>query len=47
MIFNQRMQIEVQIGAVVENHSKLLKMSKEENKAADEADPSLRFMKQG
>ena len=43
----QRMQIEVQIGAVVENHSKLLKMSKEENKAADEADPSLRFMKQG
>ncbi len=43
----QRMQIEVQIGAVIENHSKLLKMSKEENKAADEADPALRFMKQG
>ncbi|SMD02554.1 cell division initiation protein [Desulfocicer vacuolatum DSM 3385] len=43
----QRMQIEVQIGAVIENHSKLLKMSIEENKAADEADPSLKFMKQG
>ena len=41
----QRMQIEVQIGAVIENHSKLLEMSKEENKSADEADPALRFMK--
>jgi len=43
----QRMQIEVQIGAVLENHSKMLKMSKEENKAADEIDPSIRFIKQG
>lgn len=42
----QRMQIEVQIGAVIESHSKLLEMSKKENKAADEADSSIRFMRQ-
>ena len=41
----QRMQIEVQIGAIIENHSKLLEMSKEENKAIEEADASLKFMK--
>lgn len=42
----QRMQIEVQIGAVIENHAKLLEMSKEENKAMEETDASIRFMKQ-
>lgn len=43
----QRMQIEVQIGAVIEGHSKLLEMTKEENKNADQADTALRFIKQG
>ena len=43
----QRMQIEVQVGAVIEGHSKLLEMTKEENKNADEADTALRFINQG
>jgi len=42
----QRMQIEVQIGSVLETHSKLLEMSKEESKASDAKDSTLRFMKQ-
>lgn len=42
----QRMQIEVQISAVIESHSKLLEISKEENKAAEETDAKLRFFKQ-
>jgi len=42
----QRMQIEMQISTVVESHSKLLEMSKEENKASDATDSSLRFIKQ-
>jgi len=41
----QRMQIEVQIGSVIENHSKLLEMSKQESKASDEADSNLKFFK--
>ncbi len=43
----QRMQIEVQISSVIESHSKLLDMGKEENKVTDEIDSSLRFIKQG
>ncbi len=42
----QRMQIEMQISTVIESHSKLLEMSKEENKASDATDSSLRFIKQ-
>ena len=42
----QRMQIEMQISTVVESHSKLLEMSKEESKASDATDSSLRFIKQ-
>jgi cell division initiation protein len=42
----QRMQIEIQISTVVESHSKLLEMSKEESKASDATDSSLRFIKQ-
>ena len=32
----QRIQLEMQISAVLESHSKMLEMTKEENKAADE-----------
>jgi len=42
----QRMQIEMQISTVIESHSKLLEMSKEESKASDATDSSLRFIKQ-
>lgn len=42
----QRIQLEMQIGAVLESHSKLLEMTKEENKAADESDVSLKFIRQ-
>lgn len=42
----QRMQIEVQISSIIETHSKLLEMSKAENKAADETDRTLRVLKQ-
>jgi len=42
----QRMQIEVQIGSVLESHSKLLEMSKEDSKASDAKDSTIRFMKQ-
>lgn len=42
----QRMQLEMQIGSVIESHSKLLEMTKEENKAADENDPNLKFISQ-
>ena len=41
----QRMQIEVQIGSVLESHSKLLEMSQEDSKASDEADSTLKFFK--
>ncbi len=41
----QRMQIEVQIGSVLESHSKLLEMSKGESKVSDEADSTLKFFK--
>ncbi|MBW2654654.1 MAG: DivIVA domain-containing protein [Deltaproteobacteria bacterium] len=42
----QRIQLEMQISAVLESHSKLLEMTKEENKAADETDSTLKFIKQ-
>ena len=42
----QRIQLEMQIGAVLESHSKMLEMTKEENKAADETDSTLKFIKQ-
>lgn len=40
----QRIQLEMQIGAVLESHSKMLEMTKEENKAADETDSTLKFI---
>ena len=42
----QRIQLEMQISAVLESHSKMLEMTKQENKAADETDSTLKFMKQ-
>jgi cell division initiation protein len=41
----QRVQLEMQISAVLESHSKMLEMTKGENKAADETDATLRFIK--
>lgn len=42
----QRIQLEMQISAVLETHSKMLEMTKQENKAADETDATLKFMRQ-
>ena len=42
----QRIQLEMQISAVLESHSKMIEMTKEENKAADESDSALKFIKQ-
>jgi cell division initiation protein len=42
----QRMQIEVQIGSVIEAHSKLLELSKESAKEMDEEDAKVRVLKQ-
>ena len=42
----QRMQIEVQIGSIVEAHGKLLDISKEGTKAMDEEDAKLKLLKQ-
>ena len=42
----QRIQIEMQISSVIEAHSKLIEMGKEENKAADETDLKIRFINQ-
>lgn len=41
----QRIQLEMQISSVLESHSKLLEMTKEENKAADESDSALKFIR--
>ncbi len=41
----QRIQLEMQIGSVLESHSNLLEMTKEENKAADESDAAVRFIR--
>lgn len=42
----QRTQLEMQISSVIETHSKMLEMTKEENKAADESDATLKFLRQ-
>jgi cell division initiation protein len=42
----QRMQIEIQISSVIETHSRLLEMSKAENKSAEQNDSALLFLKQ-
>jgi cell division initiation protein len=41
----QRMQIDVQIRSIIEAHSKLLEMSKEEMQAFDEKDSKLKFLR--
>ncbi|MGD9822882.1 DivIVA domain-containing protein [Desulfobacter sp.] len=41
----QRLQLEMQISSVIDSHSKLLEMTKEENKAADESDAALKFIR--
>ncbi len=42
----QRTQIEVQIGSVIEAHSKLLEISKESTKETDEEDAKIKVLKQ-
>lgn len=42
----QRIQLEMQISSVLESHSKLLEMTKHENKAADETDTTIKFIRQ-
>ncbi len=42
----QRIQLEMQISAVLESHSKMLEMTKEENKVSDETDSTIKFIKQ-
>ncbi len=42
----QRIQLEMQISSVLESHSKMLEMTKEENQAADETDSTLKFINQ-
>ena len=42
----QRMQIEVQIGSIIEGHTKLLKIGKEAMKATDEEDSKLKLLQQ-
>lgn len=42
----QRMQIEVQVGSIIEAHTKLLEMSKEEARKIDEEDSKLKLFKQ-
>lgn len=42
----QRIQLEMQISAVLESHAKMLEMTKEENQAADETDKTLKFINQ-
>ena len=42
----QRMQIEVQIGAIIEAHTKLLEMGKEGMRAMDEEDAKLKLLQQ-
>jgi cell division initiation protein len=41
----QRIQLEMQISSVLESHSKMLEMTIEENKAADESDTALKFIR--
>ena len=42
----QRVQIEVQIGSIIESHSKLLEISKEGQKAMDEEDSKIKLLQQ-
>lgn len=42
----QRMQIEVQIGSVIEAHGKLLEISKEGMKATDDEDSKIKLLQQ-
>jgi cell division initiation protein len=42
----QRMQIEVQVRSILESHSKLLEIGKEETKIMDEEDAKLKLLKQ-
>jgi cell division initiation protein len=42
----QRMQIEVQIGSVIEAHGKLLEISKEGMKAIDDEDSKIKLLQQ-
>ena len=43
----QRIQLEMQIGSILESHSKMLEITKDENKAADETDSTLNFLNHG
>ncbi len=43
----QRIQLEMQIGSILESHSKMLEMTKDENKAQDETDSTLKFLNHG
>jgi cell division initiation protein len=43
----QRMQIEIQIRSILETHTKLLDMGKEEMEARDEEDLKVKLLKQG
>ncbi|MCP4672362.1 MAG: DivIVA domain-containing protein [Desulfobacula sp.] len=42
----QRIQLEMQISTVIESHSKMLEMTKDENKTADEIDSTVKFIQQ-
>lgn len=41
----QRLQIEVQIGAIIEAHSKLLEIGKEDSQKADDVDTTIKLFK--
>ncbi len=43
----QRIQLEMQIGSILEYHSKMLEMTKDENKAQDETDSTVKFLNHG
>lgn len=42
----QRMQIEVQIRSIIESHSRLLEITKDESNSVDEQESKLKFFKQ-
>lgn len=42
----RRMQMEIQLSSVIESHSRLLEMSREEQKAIDDEDLKIKLMKQ-
>jgi cell division initiation protein len=43
----QRIQLEMQISSILESHSKMLEITKDENKAQDEADSTLKYLNHG